>query len=65
MPRPHYKRLLAESRHEAHMLRRDLASMKARYAVVPEWVVRACELFGKIYKFVCSLFQGWKREVEA
>lgn len=51
MPRPHYKRLLAESRHEAHMLRRDLASVKARYAVVPRWVVWVCKLFGRAEEF--------------
>lgn len=46
MHRPSYKRLLAESRHESHMLRRDIAKMKARYTMVPGWVVKLCSLFG-------------------
>ena len=54
MNRPSYKRLLAESRHESHMLRRDLANVRARYAVVPGWVVK-----------VCSWFANRKRGVEA
>lgn len=52
--RHHYKRLWQEEKHAAHMLRRDLANVRARYAVVPGWVVK-----------VCSWFANRKRGVEA
>jgi hypothetical protein len=48
MNRPHYKRLWQEARHEAHMLRRELA----RYDVVPGWIVALCRLVRRVRRAV-------------
>jgi hypothetical protein len=52
MPRPHYKRRWLEAKYDAHMLRRDIASTKARYAVVPWWVVKVCSWFANRKRLV-------------